>query len=149
MRHLCQYKQGCFGCCGKHFLGKRSVLVRIKKNTSELASYQPTSINEWRSFRDRSSSDVQLAGTCPNLVFLPNGNIGCPLHPAQHKGNDLREKYCHTTYFCSTFTAYKAASHDMQHAFEAFLDRLDLDVYAYSKGMDSGKLWKQFIKQRG
>ena len=147
-RILCRYKSGCFGCCGTEFQkNKENALIEIRTNTQELKNFDKTR-KDLVKFRGRHGplfeKNKKPDSMCRNIVKLQDGTYGCCLHPAQNKGDDVRDNYCYKEYLCPSFKAYMKWDEQKQNDFEKFLDAKDLDVYDYSYGMDSGKLKKEF-----
>lgn len=145
---LCRYKSGCFGCCGTEFQKKEeNALIEIRVNTKELKDYKQTR-EELVKFRERHGPLFEKKGKpknmCRNIVQLKDNTYGCSLHPAQHKGDDIRDNYCYKEYLCPTFKNFIKWEKKKQDDFVKFLDAKDLDVYDYSYGMDSGKIKKEF-----
>lgn len=139
---LCQFNGGCFGCCGYSFAGKESVFADIKENTREFKEYENS--NDLLGFRNRLGLNVKPSGVCPNVVFLEDGNIGCPLHPSLHSGQDYRQSYCNNTHVCETQQKFFGFDSAKKKRFLDFLRKKKLDFYDYSLGMDSGRLLREF-----
>ena len=146
---LCQQNGGCMGCCGHDFLSKEKINEAIRMNTAEFAETRPNTTQEYVRFRDRNAASDLRHGVCRNLVKLEEG-IGCPLHPARHKGEDLREGHCDIHYLCDTAKAFATWDVTKQDEFLQFIAARKLDNITYSILMDSGGLWNEFrLKRRG
>lgn len=144
MINLCQYKDySCFGCCGHHFEGKERVMLDIWKNTKELELVG----NHRDVFRDRFDPKIiRSSGVCMNLTFIEN-RVGCPLHPSQNSGAEMRDSCCDKSHLCRTFFRFKFWDDRKKSAFLKFIDRKKLDSYEYSVRMDNGTLLEEFEKQ--
>jgi len=114
----------------------------IKENTLDLFDIGDNVI-----FRDRRPpEELKSSGICQQLTYLDKAKkkIGCPLHPALNKGRDRRDRCCDKNYLCETALAFNQWPKKQQKGFLNFIDDKKLDNYAYSIGMDTGKLLKQF-----
>jgi hypothetical protein len=144
---LCQQNGGCMGCCGHDFMSRDKITEAIRLNTQELAQANPENREQFIAFRDRASSGDLRFGVCRNLVRLEFG-IGCPLHPARHSGEDLREGHCDIHYLCDTAKAFGTWGIDKQEEFLKFVAGRKLDNITYSILMDSGGLLQEFRLKR-
>lgn len=135
----------CFGCCAKGMLDKEAVVNSILLNTKELRE-----IKDVRTFMDRGVGCARDSGACVNLVFLSKGKIGCPGHPKQNKGKDLRfglqKTYCNPDYLCETARRFSQWDPLTQKRFIEFLKSKKLDWFSYSRGMDTDELLKEFLQ---
>ena len=136
----------CFGCCGHDYTTKESIMWGIKKNTLEMQDFK-----DKIEFANRAKL-LRCSGICKNLTVLPDGRVGCPLHPVWNEGNDLRLKHkdCNTKYLCKVFFKYVNDWDDAKRQrFLDFVDSLKLDWFDYSIKMDDDSLLKEFEKKEG
>ena len=140
MISLCQFKQGCFGCCGNNYTSEKDVVNTIWKSTGELKlSSSP------KEFRDRFPKElVSSSGLCKNFVKFEDGNFGCGIHPARVGLPDLRIGHCDHDYLCQTMRTYLSWDDNQKQKFLDWLEKNNLSLYDYSLGMDEGTLLTQF-----
>ena len=142
MYNLCQLTQlnlSCFGCCGHTFKSKKKIEQDLKKNTLE---YEYTKDNI--TFRERAKqSDLRSSGICKNLILIDN-IVVCPLHPELNDMMDLRIAHCDTDHICRTIREFNKWGRKKQQKFIDFLKSKRLDIYSYSKRIDSGALLREF-----
>lgn len=135
---MCQLEHlSCFGCCGNSWTTKREVLVQIRKNTDV---YKHMSREE---FSKRGERYLAPCGGCKSLINK-DGRVICGLHPMQNNGREYRDKVCDRNYMCKTFKAFKTWDRKKQEKFVKFILGKNLTNWAYSRGMDSDKLLKEF-----
>jgi hypothetical protein len=141
--NLCQYGNGCFGCCGDDYGSREAVWAGVEKNTREFHHY--IRCGHLIAFRDRYGPAQRMdCGLCPNLIMQQNEKLGCPLHPLLNQGMDLRKGFCNPAHFCTTYKNYLAWGEEKRQRFLGFIDSKKLDWYDYSLGMTSGSLVKEF-----
>ncbi len=136
------------GCCGHDFASQATIAEAIRLNTLEFAEALPAVEKEYITFRDRAAVFDLRYGVCRNLVRLPEGRLGCPLHPARHEGKDLREGHCDIHYLCDTAKAFAMWRQEKQDEFVAFIAEKKLDTITYSIQMDAGGLLAEFKLKR-
>ncbi|MFH0978547.1 MAG: hypothetical protein V1837_04565 [Candidatus Woesearchaeota archaeon] len=135
---LCQINHtGCFGCCGHTFGSKDEADIAIKKNTLEFAEY-----TDKREFMNRSQ-ELRECGICRNLIRLPNGKLGCPLHPAVNE-EDLRVGHCDVEHLCKAAQLFDSWDEKKQKKFLRFIKKQKLDWYDYSIKIDNDELINAF-----
>lgn len=150
---LCQRpEQGisCMGCCGYNFKDKFTLAKDIEKNTLEYGKVHEQSLmkglvakTDWMN----RSKDLRPSGVCRNLVYdLASDVVGCPLHPEQNNGKDLRvdHPHCDTLFVCKTAFMFDLWDKKRQKAFLRFLKHKKLDWHTYSLGMGTDKLLAEF-----
>ncbi len=135
----------CFGCCAKDMLDKESVVRSLLLNTKEFKE-----IKDKATFIDRGLGfGTRDSGVCVNLVYLTKNKIGCPRHPKQNNGKDLRMEmknvYCNPDYMCDAARRFNEWDSETQKRFIEFLKSRKLDWYSYSKGMDDNSFLKEFL----
>lgn len=141
--NLCQneaLRLSCFGCCGHSFSSKPLIKDVISKNTAEFRQFDSK-----LAFRDRS--DTLACGICRNLIFFSDKRYGCPLHPEQNQGIDLRIGHCAHDYLCATQRKFDSWDEPTKRKFMGFLRQKDPDWYDYSIGIDSGSFLEEFMKR--
>ncbi len=142
MKVLCQYKQGCFGCCGNHYTSEKDVVNTIWKSTEELKTSSSP-----KEFRDRFPKElVASSGICKNFVKFEDGTHGCGIHPARVGLPDLRIGHCDENYLCQTMRIWLSWDDKAKQKFIDWLDGQYFSLYTYSMGMDQGTLLKEYIE---
>ena len=131
------------GCCGHTFPSVKKVQRAVEKNTEEFLAAAPKTKEEFLQFRDRRRPMDLRHGVCRNAVSL-HGCVLCPLHPARHDGDDLRQGHCDINYFCATAKKFARWTKERQDAFMRFITDKKLDTFTYSLLMDKGKLLWEF-----
>lgn len=140
MEMPCQFKHGCFGCCGHHFTGKKEVIEGLKKNHIE---YKRT--NDKVEFLKRENF-IRKCGICYNIGIQENGKIGCLVY--QIEGKDMRHIIdCDTKYECKTFSMFKSWDDMTQQKFKDFVENLDIDWYDFSIKMDNDEILELFLEE--
>ena len=139
MENLCQYKTGCFGCCGFRFGAKEVIFSAVVQHNSEFEE-----ILDKEAFRDRADTWDLNHGLCRNFGKLKNGTHGCLIYPKEGEA-DHRRGHCDIGYECQPLKTFLSWPKDKQAKFQAFLEEKDLDLYDYSTGMFNGSLLKEFI----
>ncbi|MBT4539228.1 hypothetical protein HOI26_03460 [Candidatus Woesearchaeota archaeon] len=139
---LCQLQGGCMGCCGNNFGTVKQIKEAIWKNTAEFTSLEPVSDAEFKRFRDRCYISDLRHGVCRNLI--DDGKLGCPLHPSNHDGQDLRENHCDISYLCKTAKEFALWGKVKQDKFIVFISKKKLDNINYSLQMDKSSLLEEF-----
>ncbi len=147
MSPLCHNKEiglTCFGCCAKRMLDREAVLNSLLLNTKEFKD-----IKDVKKFMDRNAGCTRDSGVCVNLVFLAKNKIGCPGHPRQNNGKDLRMEmknvYCNPDYMCNAARRFNEWDSETQKKLIELLKSKKLDWYSYSKGMDDDSFLKEFL----
>ena len=138
---LCQLPGlSCFGCCGHHYTTENQIKEQIRKNTIKSNNSTDEEFVEYV-----KGKYLSAAGICRGVV-RKNNKTFCPLHPALHKGRDLRiqTESCETDYMCKTHKQFDGWDAQKKKRFLEFIMSKNLDWFAYSMGMDSGKLLKEF-----
>ena len=103
-------------------------------------------------FRDRSKF-LRSSGICYNLIFLgfekdrKSRVVGCPLHPEQNNGKDLRIGYCEINHLCKAAQLYNRWGKKRKQEFIRFLKAKKLDWYEYSVRMDNNELIDEFLEK--
>jgi hypothetical protein len=139
------------GCCGHHFSDKVTLAKDIEKNTIEYSRVHQECIKckhhapkvDWI----KQSKDLRASGVCRNLVYdVGKDMLGCPLHPEQNDGDDLRKEHlhCDTLYVCKTAFMFDLWDGSRQKAFLKFLKKKGLDWHSYSLGMAGDELLDEF-----
>ena len=137
---LCQLPGlSCVGCCGRDFGTKKEVADAIRQNTREYLKHK-----DKKSFMNRSEY-LRDCGICRNVIELPGGKLGCPLHPALN-GRDLREGHCDVQHLCKAALFFNQWAKNKQRAFLDFVAKKNLDWYDYSVKMDNNELLHEFEK---
>jgi hypothetical protein len=126
---------GCFGCCGRNFAGKTILKRDIRINTKR---YYETK-HGIEKLKDISKK-VRKSGLCKFVMYLEEKNIGCPLHPSQNEGQDLRKDHCDIDYLCTTQKLFANWDKERQNKFIEYLQNRNLDFVDYSRGMANGSL---------
>ena len=111
----------------------------LVRNTREYRRFQ-----DKKAFMERTKY-LRDAGICANAIFLPDGTVGCPLHPAIN-GKDLREGHCDIKHLCKAAQEFAKWSKDKQTEFIVFIKNKNLDWCSYSIWMDNDKLLKEFLE---
>lgn len=143
---LCQQNGGCMGCCGHDYPSAQKIKEAIEINTQEFHQANPKTDEELLKFRNRCELYNLRFGVCRNLIILPTGQIGCPLHPFLHNGKDLREGHCDINYLCITAKIFTTWSAEKQQAFLNFINNKHLNNIEYSLQIDNETLLKEFSK---
>ncbi len=140
--HLCQFperKLSCFGCCGHHYEKKAEVMDDIRKNTLR-----------WKMLKSfdkmKEAKVLRASGVCFNAVFLEDGMVGCPMHPARNGGVDFREGYCEIDHLCKAEFLWRGWNEDAKRRFLTFVLEKRPDAYDYSMGLDSDSYVDEFIR---
>ncbi|HLC88655.1 MAG TPA: hypothetical protein VJG49_01330 [Candidatus Nanoarchaeia archaeon] len=141
---LCQFNQGCLGCCGHDFDSLEKIKEAIKRNTQEFESINQNDELELLKFRDRAQSYDLRFGVCRNLIEK-NGRLFCPLHPALHQERDLRDGHCDANHLCRTAKEFANWSPDQQKQFLQFINDKHLDNIGYSLQIENNTLLKEFL----
>ncbi len=141
MQTLCEYKTGCFGCCGRNYTTKKEIKKDIAENSKDLKTNKLPLIE----FRSRNNNTfLKPSGVCQNVI-IQKGKCFCPLHPKRNK-KDLRVGYCNTEYWCKTMQHFTEWNSKTKKAFMNFINKKDLDVYRYSIQIDNDTLLKEFLE---
>ncbi len=144
----------CFGCCTSIHASHGAVDADLTANTQR---YQRNG-GEWVWLRDHSWGTT-AAGLCNLVVRLGTladapklAEIGCPLHPARHGGEERRGADCLPSYECATKRSFSHWTPETQRQFVAFLKEGAEDSIAYSAQMDEGGWQRKFfalLQERG
>ncbi|MBI2662030.1 hypothetical protein HYX11_01060 [Candidatus Woesearchaeota archaeon] len=141
---LCQQNGGCMGCCGHDYPSAEKINEAITLNTNEFHRANPQTKQEFLAFRNRTELYNLRFGVCRNLILLPSGRLGCPLHPFLHNGKDLREGHCDINYLCKTAKKFSVWKPEKQHAFLNFIKSKNLNNIEYSLQIDNDSLMNEF-----
>ena len=144
---LCQLNGGCMGCCGNNFVSEKKIEVAIRKNTLDFMKENPKNKEDYLVFKNRANPSQLRHGVCMNLVNK-DAVLLCPLHPACHDGDDLREGHCDIDYLCKTAKEFAKCDFKIQKEFIDFINLKNLSNIKYSIEMDNGKLWKDFLMSK-
>jgi|APSaa5957512622_1039677.scaffolds.fasta_scaffold198754_1 hypothetical protein len=141
---LCQLNGGCMGCCGNNFVSVKKIEEAIRKNTLDFVAMSPKEKEEFQCFRNRANSSQLRHGVCMNLISRKGKNF-CPLHPACHDGQDLREGHCDINFLCKSAKEFAKCDSSKQNEFIDFIKSKKLSSIEFSVRMDNGQLWKDFL----
>jgi hypothetical protein len=140
---LCQLNGGCMGCCGHDFGSVEQIKEATTKSTKQFNGLNPKSRKEFISFKERYHVNNLNHGVCRNLI-QEKGCFTCPLHPARHKGDDLRINHCDVSHLCDTAKEFEKWHKSKQEKFIEFIEKKELNNVEYSLMMDNGNLMKEF-----
>lgn len=154
--HLCQPDghKSCGACCGLYnwFDHSRAALtLLLESNTSLFCSLgENPDLDEYRDLRGMFSPQHKLCDTIYNCEFIgfldsTRKKIGCLLHPALHRGTDLRASSFYGVemcdgHFCPSYTYLTAAE---QAAAIAVID----DWYLYGLVITDIDFIKEFFSE--
>jgi len=141
---ICQLPQlglSCFGCCGYDW----APIEQLKKQIS---------MNTWRFTKMYTSKDafaqtttgITAVGICKGVIELDDGSIGCPMHPAQNGGKDLRAGDCLQHYECNALRHYKKWPTERRVQYLEFIARGKFDTYTYSLSNSNSSLITAFME---
>ncbi len=140
---LCQFNDGCMGCCGHSFISKEKIKEAIKKNTLEFRELNPQTESQLMRFRDRATPMDLRDGVCRNLIEK-EGKVFCPLHPKQNNGRELREGHCDINHLCRTAKEFAGWDKQKQEIFLKFIKDKKIGNLEYSMGIEKGKFLEEF-----
>jgi hypothetical protein len=141
---ICQLPQlhlSCFGCCGYDWATIEPVKKQIVMNTF----YYTKLYSSKEAFAD-STIGITDVGVCKGVVNLEDGSVGCPLHPKQNDGKDLRTGDCLRNYECNALRHYKKWPRDRRLQFLEHVARGNFDTYSYSMANANNTLIISFLE---
>jgi hypothetical protein len=134
----------CFGCCGYDWAPIDRLRREVEQNTWRFKTLYTS-----KEVFAETTEGVRSSGICKGVMFLDDGTIGCPLHPARNDGKDLRKGDCLTMYECDTLKGYRTWKEDTKKAFLCFVAEKGYDPFEYSMANAKGSLLSSFKKRMG
>jgi len=144
---ICQLPElglSCFGCCGYDWAPVHKLKREVENNTWRYKTFYTK-----KEIFAETTEGVKASGICKGVMFLEDGTIGCPLHPARNRGIDFRKGDCIKNYECNTLKHYKRWSKDLKRQFLSYVAEKDLDSFQYSMANAKGTFLSSFKRKKG